>query len=278
MSDVHRVVGAAVAAALLAALPALGGCAGADLRLINGVTRVIAHRGGTGPDGTVAGCLRSLEAGVVFLELDVRLTRDGRAVILHDPTVDRTTDGAGVVADMTFEQLRRLDAGVRYRDPADPARSFAGQRVPTPAEVLRAVGERGVVLLELKVPTAAEAVIEEIRAEDAFHRAVVRTADEATLARIKQLEPRVMTGTMGPLPPPAEMDAFVAALAERKVSAITPRNPERVTRESVARLHRAGIAVWGSNSNDPAVWEGLIAAGVDGIITDCPAELSARLK
>ena len=264
----------------LGAIAALGaGCASSpDLRLLAGWTRVIAHRGGTGPDGTVAGCERTLAQGVTFLELDVRLTRDGHAVILHDPTVDRTTDGRGPVDGMTLEELRRLDAGAKFRDPAEPGRSFAGERVPTVAELLRAVGRRGIVLLELKVPEAAGPVVRAIRAEDAFDRAVVRTADAALLEEIGKSEPRVLLGTMGAIPAEGELDAFVARLRALRVRAFTPRQDERVTRASVSRLQASGIAVWGTNTNDAAVMGLLIGAGVDGIITDLPGTLAAILK
>ncbi len=242
---------AAWAAVLLAA-----GCASVPR------TEVIAHRGGTGPDGTVAGCLRSLEMGVRYLELDVRPTRDGEAVILHDPTVDRTTDGSGPVAEMTLAELKRLDAGAKFDS------AFRGERIPTVAEVLRAVGPRGVVLLELKVPDAADAVVRAIREEGAFERAVVRTPDRALLRRIRAEEPRVRLGTMS-----ADLDVEGLDLA-----AFTPLRNELLTPESVARLQAQGVAVWGTNTNDPAVMRRLVAAGVDGIITDRPATLLEILK
>jgi len=249
---------------LLSALSCTGG---ADLRLMTGETRVIAHRGGTGPDGTIAGCLRTMSGGVAFLELDVRLTNDRQAVILHDPTVDRTTDGKGAVDRMSLEAVKRLDAGVKF----NPA--YAGERIPTVAELLRAVGPRAVVLLELKVPEAAEPVIEAIRTERAFDRAVVRTANGDTLDKIREIEPRVLTGTMGRMAAEEELEAFVARLRSFGVRSLTPQQDERVTRQAVGRLQAAGIAVWGTNTNDPAVWRRLIDAGVDGIITDRPLEL-----
>lgn len=251
---------------------ALAGCSAspdADVRLIAGSTRVIAHRGGTGPDGTVAGCLRSLDRGIAFLELDVRLTRDRAAVILHDPTVDRTTDGKGPVDALTLAQLRRLDAGARFHP------SFAGERVPTVAELLRAVGRRGVVLLELKVPEAAGPVVEAIRAEAAFDRAVVRTASEEVLREIRGADPRVRTGTMAAIPEAVE--PFVARLAELGVSAFTPKDNAPLTPDLVRAFRARGIAVWGTNTNDEVVMRHLIRCGVDGIITDRPEELRRLL-
>ena len=242
--------------------------------LITGRTAVIAHRGGPGPDGTRASAGRSLAAGVSYIELDVRLTRDGEAVILHDPTVDRTTDGTGVVAEMTLAQVRRLDAGVKYRDPAHPARSFAGERVPTAKEMIRFVGRRGVILLELKVPEAADAVVAAVQREKAFPRVVVRSADHAVLRRIKELDSRVLIGTMGTLPQ-ENLQGFADQLKDLGVVSFTA---VAIDRAQVETFRSRGIAVWGSNTNDPAVMRKLIDAGVDGIITDSSPVLAKLLK
>lgn len=252
----------------------LGGlsCAGgADPGLLNGPTRVIAHRGGTGPDGTIAGCRRTVAEGVRFLELDVRLTRDGHAVILHDPTVDRTTDGKGPIAELTLAEAKKLDAGVKFD------RAYAGERIPTVLELLRAVGSGAVILLELKVPQAAEPVLQAIQEAEAFDRAVVRSAGRETLRRIRDLDPRVLTGTMGAMPDVDDVDEVVKELKALGVRSFTPQTGRPVIRPLVDRFHAAGIAVWGTNTNDEAQWRRLLDAGVDGIITDRPAELSAAI-
>jgi glycerophosphoryl diester phosphodiesterase len=232
--------------------------------LITGRTEVIAHRGGPGPDGTRASAGRSLAAGVSYIELDVRLTKDGQAVILHDPTVDRTTDGKGAVAEMTLAQVRRLDAGVKYRDPAQPARSFLGERIPTVREMIRHVGTRGVVLLELKVADAAERVVTAIQLERAFSRVIVRSADRDVLRRLKELDARVRIGTMGKLPE-KDLDGFAEELKQLGVVAFTV---PAIDKAQVEPFRSRGIAVWGSNTNDPALMRKLLDAGVDGIITD----------
>ena len=241
----------------------------ADLRLLAGGTRVIAHRGGTGPDGTIAGCLRTMAHGVVFLELDVRLTRDGHAVILHDPTVDRTTDGTGAIEQLTLAEVKRLDAGVKY------ASAYTGERIPTVLELLRAVGPRAMVLLELKVPQAAEPVLYAIQAADAFDRAVVRTLNQEVLRKIRDRDPRFLTGTMGLMPDFGDIEEAVKELQSLGVRSFTPQSGRSVIRPLVDRFHAAGIAVWGTNTNDEREWCRLLDAGVAGIITDRPLELLA---
>jgi glycerophosphoryl diester phosphodiesterase len=213
--------------------------------LITGRTRTIAHRGGT-PGGTVEGCLRSLDAGITFLELDVRLTADGAAVILHDAWVDTTSWDA--VSTKSLEQVRAM-------------------KIPTVAEILRAVGNRGVVLLELKVSDAWKAVLEDISKERAFNRAVVRATPD-TLQLIRAANPRILLGTRA-----TTSDA--ARLRNLGVVAFTPAFNNALSPELVRSLHAAGIAVWGTNTNDPKVWSQLIELGVDGIITDQPNDLQA---
>lgn len=239
-------------------------------------TEVIAHRGGPGPDSTIANIKRSLDRGYRFIELDVRLTKDGRAVILHDSTVDRTTNGRGAIAEMTFAEARQLDAGAKYHDPDDPKKSFAGERLPTPEEVLDAVGSRGVVLLELKVPTAAEPVAKVITAAKALDRAIIRTADRKVLADLHKNYPQVRTGTMQAIPA-ENLPQFIKDLKALGISALTPLDNATLTPDVVKQFHDAKIAVWATNTNDPAVFKKLLDARPAGIITDVPATLQKLL-
>lgn len=241
----------------LLALLVLAGCGVPD-RLVDGRVRVVAHRAQKpGPEGTILGGERAIALGVDILEMDVRLTRDGHAVILHDAAVDRTTNGKGPVAGMILEELRRLDAG-------------EGQRIPTAAEFLAAVRGRAWVTLELKVVAAAERVVEAVRAADAFAWVVVRSPDLERLGALKKAEPRLRTGAMAPFP------TSPARLAELGIAAYTPASNAKLTREDVAALQAAGIAVWATLCNDAAEMRRLAALGVDGIITDDP-ELLLRV-
>lgn len=239
---------------LLVLLAFSAGC-GAPDRLADGRTRVITHRvQKPGPEGTIAGGERAIAMGADILEMDVRLTRDGHAVILHDAAVDRTTDGKGPVAGMSLAELKRLDAG-------------GGERVPTVAEFLAAVRGRAWVTLELKVVAAAERVVEAVRAADAFAWAVVRSPDLDRLGALKKAEPRLLTGAMAPWP------TSVERLAGLGVAAYTPASNEKLTREDVGRLQAAGIAVWATLANEEGEMRRLAALGVDGIITDEPGLL-----
>lgn len=116
---------------------------------------VIGHRGGffcCAPDNTMAAVRRALSNGVPVIEIDTRLSADGVCVLMHDDTVDRTTDGTGTVASKTVAQLKTLDAGSWFSP------EFAGERIPTAAEVMAEVRGRMILYFDLKVPGQINAI------------------------------------------------------------------------------------------------------------------------
>ena len=125
----------------------------------------IAHRGASGPglapENTLAACEKALQIGVDILEIDVRATRDGQLVVLHDSALDRTTNGTGLVADLLGDQVRQLDAG-RWFSP-----DFAGERVPLLEDVLDLARNQALVLIEIKADGIAERVLQAIEAMNA---------------------------------------------------------------------------------------------------------------
>lgn len=107
---------------------------------------IFGHRGAPdeAPENTIAGFQRAVELGLDGVELDVQLCRSGELVVLHDEEVDKLTDGSGKVAELSFEELRRLDAGVRFSD------GFKGEKIPTLEETLAVLGGNMIVNIELK--------------------------------------------------------------------------------------------------------------------------------
>lgn len=140
---------------------------------------IVAHRGAMTdrPENTMAAFERAVELGADVVELDVRMSRDGELFLLHDATLDRTTDGEGRAAELTFDELRRLDAGSWF----GPA--YAGEKIPSLKEALRWGRERTVLLLDLKDTSSAynEAVAAAVREAGDPARIVigVRTPDQA---------------------------------------------------------------------------------------------------
>lgn len=152
---------------------------------------VIAHRGGAAlrPENTLVAFEHARSLGVDVLELDVRRSRDGALVVIHDPTVDRTTDGHGAVAEMDLDALKRLDAGATFTGLEGER---YGARIPTLEEVLR-----GFPLLrlniEMKVDGLEATLCETLEVHDAGDRVLVASADDARMRRFRERCPRVAT-------------------------------------------------------------------------------------
>ncbi|WP_213453939.1 glycerophosphodiester phosphodiesterase [Rhizomonospora bruguierae] len=232
---------------------------------------MIAHRGhsAVAPENTLAAVAAARRAGADWIEVDVRCTADGVPVVIHDRTVDRTTAGEGSVAELTAASLGDLDAGSWF----DPG--FAGERVPTFAALcadLAAHGGR--LLLELK-PPMTDAQVAGVVAMAAAHglagRMVVQSFHPALVAATPPGLPRALLSEE-PHEDPVRACAAVGAIAYNPDAAVVLADPE-----APARWRAAGLATLVWTVNDPAQWQVLREAGVDGIITDRAGDLVAHL-
>jgi glycerophosphoryl diester phosphodiesterase len=234
---------------------------------------VIAHRGASGhaPENTLAAFKRAVALGATFIETDLQLTRDSRFVAMHDPTVDRTTNGQGKVHDLTLMELRRLDAGSWFGS------EFAGERIPTVDDILEFSKKHDVVFyLELKPGGSwggEHALVGALRESGEIPRSVVISFDADILARLRKIEPTLMTGLLydGQIEEPLEKALEVGArqLAVRG-DLVTPALLKG------ARKRDLQVVCW--TVNHPAHIRMLIAAGVDGIMSDYPDRLIAAQK
>jgi len=237
---------------------------------------VIGHRGAAGlaPENTIAGFELAAGLGVDAFELDVRLTADGAPVVLHDETIDRTTDRIGPVGAITLADLRSADAGARFTPDGGRTFPFRGRdvRVPTLGEVLWAFPAMP-ILVELKHVSAQDAVRRVLEQEGAVERCVVAAADPAALEPFR--EPPFACAASGP-----EIAAlYRASLLRRRAPAPRYRClsvPERwrglpvPTRGFIAAARRMGcpVHVWTVDGPDRARrhW----ARGACGIVTNRP--------
>ena len=233
---------------------------------------VIAHRGrdATTPENTLAAFRHSIAAGITILETDVRVTKDGEFVLLHDETVDRTTNGRGSIGDLTLAEVQKLDAG-------------SGERIPTLREALRLVRETGTsLLLDMKPGTPVKPVLQLVRSERAEQNVIfgLRSPDEA--ARLRQLAPRVRAVAL--MKRFRDLDAFEKAgirtmrLWSHWIDPAVGGDPALV-----AQVKARGHAVWcvvgkrlpRADSEWQATHARLIALGVDAITTDRPGLIGA---
>jgi glycerophosphoryl diester phosphodiesterase len=224
----------------------------------------IAHRGASGsfPENTLSAFRAAIETGADMCELDVQLTRDGAVVVIHDDTVDRTTDGTGAVVAMTLAEIKRLDAGVKFD------KRFTAEPVPTLDEVFALVDGRCSLNIELKSDGLEAKVSEMVRSRDAFGWTLVSSFDWAALARIRHIAPELRVGLLASRWPAR----LVGAATEMKADAINPRF-DIVTEDLCIAAHSRELNVYAWTVDEPAAMRPLIAAGVDGIMTNWPGRL-----
>ncbi|MBV6522322.1 MAG: Glycerophosphodiester phosphodiesterase [Gemmatimonadaceae bacterium] len=245
---------------------------------------VIAHRGNSAhaPENTIEAFRQAIALGADGIEFDVRLTRDGRAIVMHDPAVDRTTSGTGLVADLTYDRIRTLDAGARFAKPDAPA-PYAGRGVYAPLleDVLDAFPSTPCII-ELKTKEAAPEVLRIVRERNAAERCVVGSFVDDALAAFEG------TGLA--------LSASTRQLAALLWRGVLRRGILRVPFQCVStpRSHRffplpiagwtrvlepLGVPVHVWTIDDPAVARRLWRKGVRGILTnDVPAILAARSR
>ena len=304
-----------LAASLVAAAPAAAGNPWLERRPLT-----IAHQGGEDefPSNTMYAFREALRAGAVVLELDVGVARDGAVVVMHDTTVDRTTDGRGAVASKTLAQLRRLDAahwfargedayrhdrrrsayrfrGIATGDRRPPAGYAAADfRVPTLREVLRAF-PRTPVTIEIKSRTSREATAEYVRNAEALARAlrpvrrkdlIVVSFEQQAVDRFHALRPAIgvapgISGAAGYLLGGAAPGDGVVALQLPITYVLGGETLQVTTAETVAKAHRDGYAwhVWLSDDGEsPATWRRLLGWCVDGVMTARPRAFERVLR
>jgi glycerophosphoryl diester phosphodiesterase len=232
----------------------------------------VAHRGASAecPENTLASFRRALELEAQMIECDLQLTVDGAVVVFHDWTLERTSNGSGVVAELALDAIRRVDAGA-WRAPR-----FAGERVPTLAETLDLVLPRAMLNLELKCrgPRAgaralAEAAVAAVAERDAFSRVVFSSFDRACLEEARAASRDARIGVLWDRPP---FDAAWERARALDAIALHPR-ASTVTPDVVARAHEAGLALYVWTVNPLPEVLRLVRLGVDGVMSDHPERL-----
>jgi glycerophosphoryl diester phosphodiesterase len=236
----------------------------------------IAHRGASGhaPENTMAAFRRAVELGARFIETDLQITRDARLVAIHDSTLDRTTNGKGQIHLRTLEEIRGLDAGAWFKD---GAKSFEGERVPTLGEILDFATEGDVIFyLEIKSGAAwgvEHAVVAALRDRNAEAGVVILSFDPVSLDMVRRLDTTIMTGFLCEHPVGDLVERTVRAGARQLVA-----RGDLITADMVKKAHHAGLQVVAWTINEIEQMQRLIAATVDGIITDYPDRLLELLR
>ncbi len=255
---------------------------------------LVGHRGAkaVAPENTMASFRRAWRDGADAIEMDVRLTADGAVVVIHDETVDRTTDGHGAVVEMSLEELRRLDAGSWF------APEYAGERIPTLEEVVAWARGRIAMLVELKYPNRrfrpdlVPAVLPLI--EPMGEDVAVISFESAAIEQVRREAPALPAGVMEPerwfQPPVAWLVRHLPSLARwALVRALLLRPLEIALRHGatmvlphsrslsallIAEAHRRGMPVSPGGAQWDYRWA--ISLGVDTIAADDPGAVRRR--
>jgi glycerophosphoryl diester phosphodiesterase len=251
-------------------------------RLINEKrTLVIAHRGYSmvAPENTLAAFELGIAAGADLIELDYHHSKDGVPVVMHDYTLDRTSNAA--------DQLRATKIRVDARNADEIAKfdvgswfhsRFASERTPRLDEALDFIQQRGVTLIERKAGDAATCV-ELLKRKNLVNALIVQAFDWEYLTEFHQLEPKQVLGALGP---PSTRDGKRLTDDEKKLSAAWIDEAEKtgaravvwsrsVDKDAIDYAHRKGLKIWVYTINESDLANRLLDAGVDGIITDNPA-------
>ncbi|MCZ8523126.1 MULTISPECIES: glycerophosphodiester phosphodiesterase [Paenibacillus] len=235
---------------------------------------VIGHRGAAGeaPENTLASFGLAVKQGADAVELDVHLSADGELIVCHDATVNRTTDGAGVIAEMTTDQLRRLDAGRWYDE------TYAGEGLPTLEEVFVQVPAWVMINVEIKCPYSPrlqQRLLELLKQYGRLDSTVVSSFNHKILRLLQEAEPALKIGLL--------YDANLVhhrGLAEGSGMKVYSLHPHHllIDPEDVADAAAHGLKVYPFTVNDEVQMHRAIRAGMSGIITDYPARLRLLLE
>jgi len=230
---------------------------------------IFAHRGdhAHAPENTLPAFQQALQKGADGVELDVKLTLDGHVIVIHDPTVDRTTDGKGRVASLTFEAIRKLDAGKWFNE------KFAGTKVPLLEEVFEVVGKDKMINIELKnLATPRDGlmikVCELIKRHNNQSQILFSSFFPSSLNIAEQMLPEVPRGLLT-MPGVLGLWARSFGFMFGNYQALHPHT-SNVSREQVQRAHRLHRRVHAWTVNKPEEIIRFKGWGVDGVITDDP--------
>ena len=229
---------------------------------------VTAHRGASGlaPENTLAAFKKAIEFQADFSELDVHLSKDGKVILMHDETVDRTTNGSGVVWELDAKELKALDAGSWF------SADFTGEPVPDLQEVIHLVKGKMKLNIEIKIsgnePNIAEKVVEIIRNNEFENDCFITSFDKEAVLRVKEIAPDLKTGLIFGT---YSDDVFNGNWEILSV------NHNLVNKEFMEKAAEKNLVVHTWTVNEKDRMQQMIDLGVDGIITNFPNKLKELL-
>ncbi len=241
---------------------------------------LIAHRGASGhaPENTLVAVRRAMDMRAEMVEVDILLSKDGIPVLLHDPSLDRTTDGTGVVSNFTLEELKALDAGTWFGE------QFAGEQIPTVDELLAMC--KGKMALNLEIKTQAvsdmqeggvvEKVVELVRKHGMERNVIFSSFDPRAIVQLKAIAPDIAGAIL------YDNRHYEGAHPVDIVSSLGADafncHWRQVSSGLVDSLHRVNVPINVYTVNSDTLMHRMLDLGVDGIFTDYPDVLLQVLR
>jgi glycerophosphoryl diester phosphodiesterase len=235
---------------------------------------VIAHRGGPrwAPENTMAAFRKSLAAGADGIELDIHRCKTGELIVIHDETLDRTTDGSGFIKDKTLSELSSLSNGKWF------AREFAGERLPVLEDVLKLVDGKMIINIEIKNAPVEYPGIEEdlkrvLKSYKHLDKILISSFDHELIRRVHEKMPEVKVAFLD-----AGIVADVGDYAQKIGAKAWNAGYSELRADAVARAHQSGLSVNVWTVDGKKKWDEALGMQVDGIVTDDPAGLIGHLN
>jgi glycerophosphoryl diester phosphodiesterase len=227
----------------------------------------IGHRGAAAyaPENTVASFDEAIRLGAKAVEFDLRMAGDGTLVVLHDETVDRTTNGRGSLTEMSRIDLLRFDAGSWFHQ------RFAAARIPTLEEALLAIGPHARPVIELKAPVPAEKLLKSLRRFDLEGDAIVLSFEPAWLVPLRKASKELALGLLAD-----EWSEELPARAKGLDAEVLGVDVDILSQGQIDAAGEKSLEVWTFTVNDIGMVAACAAMGVSGIITDRPDLIRTR--
>ena len=227
----------------------------------------IAHRGfsGIAPENTSIAFQKALELHPDAVELDVHLSKDGELIVIHDDTVDRTTNGKGKVAELTLSELKSFDAGSWFD------KQYQGERIPTLKEALSLMRNKTIVAVELKAAGTAEKAVPLIEQLDMTDQVMIFSFYPEYLKSVKHLNPKIPLLHLFYIQPESKSQVAPLFLIHQTLSAYANMlgiNANAVTPQLIDTAHKRGIGIGVYTVNEENDMRTILQLGVDAIVSN----------
>jgi glycerophosphoryl diester phosphodiesterase len=239
---------------------------------------VVGHRGAcaSAPENTIESFEHALELGATAVELDLRITKDGEIVVIHDADIERTTDRSGLVRELSLAEVKQADAGSWFSP------KYAGATIPTFSEVLDVLRGRAGIVVEIKDdpvwddPSVCEKLIELLNDYDMLKDVEIISFNHRIIEKVSSLCPEICYGILY-LEPPADLVNYTRKVGASVIHPLPPRGTSLVDVVDLERIYEDGLMVL-ATTQDEAEMKKLITAGVHGICSDHPDLLAKAFK